>query len=145
MQMPGSQLYSCAHLCWPIVVCWNTGATQQPERAQYLGLFAHVSICTQIPHTFICMHSCTYLHTHKPYTFLSAHTHKHKHALICVCTDHTCSYLHTDHIHICTQTTDTHIHTDHTHSHLHIHLWGYRPHILTSAYRSPTFMSTHRS
>ena len=141
MEMPGPHLYSCTHLCWLIVVCWNTGATQQPERAQCLGLFAHVHICTQIPHTVTCMHTCTYLHTHKSYTFLSACTHTH----ICVCTDHTCSYLHTDHIHVCTQTTHTHL-TRRSHIFTSAHtLMGIQAIILTSAYRPPTFMSAHKS
>lgn len=138
MEMPGPQLHSCTHLCCLIVECWNTGATQQPERVQYLGLFAHVHICTQIPNTFTYRHACT----------LSAYTQI---IHIPICT-HTLICMHRPHMLLSAHRSHTCLHTNHTHSYAHrshtftsAHtLWAYRAYILTSAYRSPTFMSTQR-
>lgn len=117
-EMPGPWLYSCTHLCYLIIVCGNTGVTQQPERMPYPGYVCTVHIFIQIPHTFISIcilvHICLHIdHTH---SYLYTHTY----TLIYACTYYTCSYLYIDHTHAYIQTMDTHIHTSHTFTSAHI-------------------------
>lgn len=97
--MPRPCLYSHTHLCCLIVVCGNTDVTQQPERMQYPGMFAH---------KFISVHRCYTPLFLYAYLYISEYTHI-THIPIC-----THTHVHRDHIHVCTQTIDTHIHTDHT-------------------------------